>query len=76
VCWSSREELLRLWSQVGASAAEKSAEDSESAEHVQIVGLLKRTCKIIPDAIDAAQKEQLYVSFVVVVVVNVWQVLS
>jgi hypothetical protein len=59
VCYflSYREDLLRLWSEIGTSDGMKCAEDSE--EHAKIVGLLKRTCKIIPDAIDASQKEQL-----------------
>mmetsp|Transcript_6805 Transcript_6805/g.11267 ORF Transcript_6805/g.11267 Transcript_6805/m.11267 type:complete len:459 (+) Transcript_6805:182-1558(+) len=58
-----REDMLRQWSEIGASSATNPATEkeanSESDEQAKIVALLKRTCKIIPDALDSAQKQQL-----------------
>lgn len=57
--------MLRLWSEIGAATATKTetetaaAADSDPDGRSKIVALLKRTCKIIPDALDSSQKEQL-----------------
>ena len=54
-----REDMLRQWSQIGLVTAAKPETDSESSEHEKLITLLKRTCKIIPDALDSEQKQQL-----------------
>lgn len=58
-----REDMLRQWSEIGMSSASKPENDkdnsTESEEQAKILVLLKRTCKIVPDALDSAQKKQL-----------------
>ena len=66
---SIREDLLSQWAEVGITASRKCVDTEEqkqeqeqaagSGEHAAIVALLKRTCRLVPDALDAAQKEEL-----------------